>query len=114
MIIVWTSTQYTALGNNNTFYTNGGGVTLSFAGSGWSTSTDSYIGVNLLIDGNTVATLNGFTNEAGSHKALVPGSVYTTLSAGQHTATVSPAGSTQIDVNDYFSLVVAETVELGA
>jgi len=113
MVIVWSGTSLDALNTNNTFYTNGGEVTLSFAGSAYSTTANSSLGVNLQIDGNTVVTLSGFTNEAQSHKSLVPCSVSTTLSAGQHTATLSQDGLTQIDLNDYFSLIVTETVQLG-
>ncbi len=110
MVIVWNNTQYPTPGPlTGTFYSNGGTVVLTFAGSAWSNVANSGIGVNLLIDGNAVATLDGYTNEANSHKALVPAPFVVDLSAGQHTATIAPAYSNaSVDGNDFFTLVVSE------
>jgi hypothetical protein len=103
--IVWSGTSY-GTGLTGSFQTNGQPVVLFFAGSAWSTSAGSTLRVNLLIDGNIVATLNGTTNEATSHKSLVPVVVEVPLKAGTHTATLSTSGSTTIDLNDYFTLEV--------
>lgn len=110
MVIVWNNTQYPTPGSlSGTFYSNGGAAVLTFAGSAWSSVSNAAIGVNLLIDGNVVATLNGFTNEANSHKALVPAPFVVDLAAGQHTATIAAAYSnTNVDGNDFFTLVMTE------
>jgi hypothetical protein len=103
--IVWSNTSY-GTGLTGSFQTDSNPVVLFFAGSAWSRSSDSTLSVNLLIDENIVATLNGFTNEASSHKSLVPAIVEVTLEAGSHTATLSTSGTTTIDLNDYFTLEV--------
>jgi hypothetical protein len=103
--IVWSGTSY-GTGLTGSFQTKGKSVVLFFAGSAWSTSAGSTLGVNLLIDGNIVATLNGVTNEATSHKALVPVVVEVSLASGEHKATLSTSSTTTIDLNDYFTLEV--------
>jgi hypothetical protein len=108
MVIVWSNASYSGSDFSGTFYSNGGSVLVNLTGSAYSTSASSSVVVNLSIDGNPVGAINGFTNEAQSHKTLVPAVFSLQLSAGEHTATISVASPTMIDYNDYFTLVVTE------
>ena len=91
-----------------TFTSNGGKHSVKFAGSGWRTSGGK-ISVDLLMDGNVIATASVVTNEANSHKSLVPVTVLVSMAPGPHTFSVAPSSSaTKIDSNDYFTVTVAE------
>ena len=94
---------------NATFTSDGGKLLVQFAGSGWRGSVGK-ISVDLLMDGNVIATASVFTNEVNSHKALVPVAVLISAAAGPHTFSVAPSsGSTKIDQNDYFTVTATET-----
>lgn len=88
---------------------NGGTLYIQFAGSGWRGSAGK-VSVDLLMDGTVIATASVFTNEASSHKSLVPVAVLIPAAAGQHTFTVAPTpgSGTNIDQNDYFTVTVNE------
>lgn len=89
--------------------TNGGRLLVQFAGSAWR-SGGGKVSVNLLLDGNSIATASVYTNEGSSHKALVPVSVLVTAAAGEHTFSVAPSDSnTKLDTNDFFSILVIES-----
>lgn len=89
--------------------TNGGTLLVQFSGSAWRGSAGK-VSVDLLMDGVVVATASVFTNEANSHKALVPVSVLIPAAAGPHTFTAAPSGAgTNVDLNDYFTVTVTET-----
>lgn len=81
---------------------------MKFAGSGWRASGGK-ISVDLLMDNNVIATASVLTNEANSHKALVPVTVLIPVAPGPHTFSVAPSSSaTKIDANDYFTVTVTE------
>jgi hypothetical protein len=90
------------------FTSHGGPLLVFFAGSAFH-SSGGKITANLALDGNVLASASVFTNEANSHKALVPVFVYTcSVSAGAHKFTVTKGANTQIDHNDYFTITVTE------
>ena len=62
------------------------------------------------IDSVVVATSNGFTNEANSHKAFPPTfTVVTSVTAGSHTLDLVPRDAfTVTDFNDFFNVAVLE------
>ena len=92
-----------------TFTSNGGKHLVKFAGSGWR-SSGGKISVDLLMDNNIVATASVVTNEANSHKALVPVAVLISVAPGPHTFSVAPSSSaTKLDQSDYFTVTVTET-----
>jgi hypothetical protein len=91
-----------------TFTSKGGKHAVKFAGSGWRT-TGGKISVDLLMDGNVIATASTFTNEVNSHKALVPVTVLISMTPGPRTFSAAPSSSaTKIDSNDYFTVTVSE------
>ncbi|MEU4341014.1 H-type lectin domain-containing protein [Nocardia sp. NPDC023852] len=89
---------------------NGGTLYIQFSGSAWRGNAGK-VSVDLLMDGTVIATASVYTNEASSHKALVPVAVLIPAAAGQHTFTVAPTpgSGTNIDQNDYFTVTVNET-----
>ncbi|WP_067540940.1 hypothetical protein [Nocardia crassostreae] len=91
-----------------TMTTDGGKLAIQFCGSAWSNSGGK-ISVNLLMDGNVIATASAFTNEPRSHKALVPVTVVVAATAGTHTFTVAAVSGTNVDLNDYFTITATET-----
>lgn len=92
-----------------TFTSNGGKLLVEFAGSAWR-SSGGKVSVNLLMDGNVIATASVLTNEPNSHKALVPVAVLVSAAAGSHTLTVKPSsGATNVDSNDFFTVTVTES-----
>ncbi len=93
---------------NATFTSQGGKLSIQFAGSAWS-SSGGKISMDLLMDGNVVAAASVFTNEANSHKALVPVSVLISAAAGSHTFSVAPSSGTRVDSNDFFTVTVTES-----
>jgi len=104
--IVWSSQSY-GTGLAGSFTANGGSVRVFFAGSAYSRSASATLAVNLVIDNNVQMTLNGYTNEANSHKSLVPAIAELSLGSGSHNVSLSTSGSTVIDLNDYFTLEVS-------
>lgn len=94
---------------STTFISTGGKHSVKFAGSGWRTSAGK-ISVDLLMDSNVIATASVLTNEANSHKALVPVEVLISAAPGPHTFSVAPSSSaTKVDQNDYFTVTVTDT-----
>ena len=89
-----------------TFTSFGGTLTLSVSGSGY--STGGTLGMNVVLDGNQVGAVNGYTNEQGSHKALPPNFIVTSAAPGRHTIQLTSQGMST-DPNDYFSVTVLET-----
>jgi hypothetical protein len=92
------------------FTSTGRTLYIQFAGSGFRNSAGR-ISVDLLMDGTVIATAAVYTNETGSHRALVPVAVVIPAAAGQHRFTVAPTPGTGtlIDQNDYFTITVNET-----
>jgi hypothetical protein len=93
---------------NATFNSQGGKLSIQFAGSAFS-SRAGKVSVDLLMDGNVIATASVFTNEVNSHKALVSVTVVISAASGSHTFSVAPSSaSTKVDQNDYFTVTVTE------
>jgi H-type lectin domain len=85
-----------------------GKLSIQFAGSAFS-GRGGKVSVDLLMDGNVIATASVFTNEVNSHKALVPVTVVISAAPGSHTFSVAPSSaSTKVDQNDYFTVTVTE------
>jgi hypothetical protein len=65
------------------------------------------IGLGLVIDGNMIATSNGWVNEVNSHHALPPVMIVADLTVGQHEIGISmTSGETNSDLNDLFCAAV--------
>jgi hypothetical protein len=93
----------------DTFTSHGGTLTLNASGSAWSTSAGALIGMNVLVDGVVVGTSQVYTNEAQSHKALIPISVALPgVGAGAHVVVIQPLSGTTTDFNDFFNVTVVE------
>jgi hypothetical protein len=91
-----------------TFTSNGGPFLVQFHGSAWS-SKGGPISADLQLDGTTIATAKGYTNEPSSHKALVLVNVFKcSVPAGTHTFTVVAGADTNLDGNDFFTITVFE------
>ena len=94
---------------NATFESTGGPLLIQFAASGWSSKAGTIISAELQVDGATVVTTKVCTNEATSHKTMVPVAVKTcSIRAGNHTVTVKPGADTNLDQNDFFTITVWE------
>lgn len=93
---------------SKTFQCNSDGPSLLFsAGSCWSNTTGSMIGLVVAIDGVPVTKLTILANASAMHLALVPQMSPVQLSYGQHTLTVTAATSnTVVDQNDNFLFVL--------
>jgi hypothetical protein len=98
-----------ALPATKSFKTKGRTVILLASGSGYSTTKDKTIGMDIQIDKVSRRQAKTFANEANSHNAFVaPYLVLTDLAAGDHTITLSALSGTSTDLNDYFSVVAIE------
>jgi len=96
---------------SGTFTSKGGRLTVTLSGSGYRAAggTSGTLGLALTIDAVAVGTVNGFTNEPLSHKALpVRTFVVDSIAAGQHTLAVTAQIDTITDANDYFNATVME------
>lgn len=84
-----------------------GAAVLFVSGSAWTqVSGGSPLGVQVSVDGASVGMFGVFTNEAGSHRALIPMMYPVQLGFGTHTLELSAASSTITDVNDVFEVVL--------
>ena len=76
-------------------------------GSVWTQNTDSMIGINIELDGQSVGNGQVFSNGSGTHRTVVPAYIAVQLSEGPHTLTLSPGTSTTVsDYNDSFTAVI--------
>ncbi len=65
------------------------------------------IGINVLLDGQSIGSSTVWTNEASSHKALVPVFIPTTLDYENHTLTLEVLNNnTNTDLNDNFNVTL--------
>ena len=82
----------------------------SESGTPQQTAAAGTLECGIAFDGNPVGSVWGYTNEAWSHKALVPGSVILTgISAGEHLVWVYPGThETWADENDFITITVFE------
>ena len=76
-------------------------------GSAYNASGPGLVGVQLLIDGNLIDTVQVWVNEKSSHRALVGKMIpVPALSLGNHKITLQAAPGTSTDDNDLFALAV--------
>ena len=75
-------------------------------GSGWTSTAGAIIMVQVLINNNFQGNALVYSNEAQSHKALVPFAGVINLSAGQNSAEMVAAPGTNVDINDRFTMVL--------
>jgi hypothetical protein len=84
-----------------------GPTVVTVAGSVWTATANSMIGVGLLIDGNLMAKAQIFSNQSNEHRTVVPVSIPYTFTIGQHTFTLEPlTPQTTSDANDLFCVTV--------
>jgi hypothetical protein len=91
-----------------TFSTGGGTLVVMASGSG-RRGTVGTVGMNVLIDNNTVASPATWSNEVDSHKSFV--AVFTVvrnIASGSHTLSLNPFPKTTVDVNDLCSVTIIE------
>ena len=88
----------------------GGTLIVSAAGSGWSSTKDQLIGMDVFVNGNKVGTAQVWTNEADSHKAFVPAfEVVNKVPKGPVKIELKPLNpDTKTDQNDFFRVTVEE------
>jgi hypothetical protein len=83
-------------------------VLITLAGSVWSETTNTMIGIRLLIDGepaNINATI--YSNGPSTHRAVVPAIVPYTFDTPEHTFSIEPLNpQTVSDSNDSYLLTV--------
>ncbi len=93
---------------SNTFNAEGDVEVVFFvSGSAWTQTADTSISITLYLDDEAIGTSVVWSNEASSHKALVPIFIPAKLSYGQHTVKlVAGNSSTTTDYNDSFQVMV--------
>jgi hypothetical protein len=90
------------------FDSQGGTVMLFVSGSAYRGATAGIVGVDVIVDGNSVGSVRTYTNETSSHKALVSTPFVVDLAAGAHTVQLDPLPDTATDFNDPFVVVALE------
>ena len=94
------------------FTTSGGKLLIAVSGSGYRAldAGAGLLGIDVLIDGVKVGSINGFTNEPESHKTLPSRTFYLQQGAavGMHTLTISAQLDTLTDGNDFFNATIIE------
>ena len=92
----------------STFNAEGEGPVIFFlSGSGWSdTGGGTKIGITAYLDGEQLGVSVAWTNEASSHKTLVPIFLPAKLTQGEHTLKLEAFPGTNTDVNDFFTVTL--------
>ena len=94
------------------YKSRGGKLIISAAGSGWSSTANQLIGMNVFVKGKNAGTAQVWTNEAGSHKAFVSAFpvVYAKgVGSGPVTIKLDKLNAqTQTDQNDFYRVTVVE------
>ena len=90
--------QFNSIGDSSMF--------LEVNGSVWTQTPNVMIGINIDIDGQALGTAYIFSNGASTHRAVVPAYFEVKLSQGPHKLTLTAAGNTVSDSNDYFTAVI--------
>jgi hypothetical protein len=84
-----------------------GPAVLTLAGSVWSQTSNTMIGVSLLVDDEPAGSARIFSNGPSTHRAVVPVTIPYTFTIGSHTFTLEPMTTQTIsDGNDFFTLGV--------
>jgi len=93
---------------SNSFVSDGDGEVVFFiSGSAWSQTANSSISFTLYLDGQPLGTSMAFTNEAASHKTLVPVFIPAKITAGTHTVELQYESSVTVsDGNDNFTVTI--------
>jgi hypothetical protein len=79
-------------------------MVLFVAGSAWSSSSNSFIGIDVQLDEQSIGMASVYCNESKSHRALIPILLPITVSSGTHTITFNALnGDTVGDDNDYYN-----------
>jgi len=97
-----------ALPQTNNFTTGGGTLVISASGSGYASTSDTLIGMDISVDGVVIDSCVLTANPASVHLAFAPKTfVKTGLAAGSHQLVLSPRSGTITD-NDSFCVTVME------
>ena len=84
-------------------------VYLEVNGSVWTQTTNSMIGIQVVLDGQVLGLAQIFSNTASTHRAVVPAYFPVQLAYGKlHTLTLNadPNSKTVSDLNDLFTAVI--------
>lgn len=81
---------------------------LEVQGSVWTQSANQMIGIQIAVDGNVLGTANLFSNNASTHRTVVPVYLPVKLAQGSHTIelSVAPNTTTVSDFNDFYTAVL--------
>ena len=92
------------------YTSKGGKLIISAAGSGWSSTKDQLIGMDVFVKGNKVGTAQVWTNEADSHKAFVSAfPVANKVPRGPVTIKLDKLNAqTNTDQNDFYRVTIVE------
>jgi hypothetical protein len=94
------------------YKSRGGKLIISAAGSGWSSTENQLIGMNVFVNGKNVGTAQVWTNEAESHKAFVSAfPVVYAKDVGPGPVTIkldTLNAQTNTDQNDFYRVTVVE------
>lgn len=84
-----------------------GPAMLYVSGTAWSQQAGQLLGIEVLIDGNSVGAAQVMTNEASSHKTLVSAFFPLDLDYGDHTLMIIVGdAATTTDQNDFYNVSV--------
>ena len=78
---------------------------LEVTGSVWTATANQMIGIQVAVDGKVIGTANIFSNNASTHRNVVPVYLPIKLNQGSHTVelTLAPNTKTTSDFNDFFN-----------
>jgi hypothetical protein len=94
---------------STTFNSNGGTLVIAASGSGYATSANNTIGMEILVDGSTIGNCSVYMNVSSQHAAFVPTQiVLRNVTAGTHTLTLVNRFATATDIFDLFNVLVTE------
>jgi hypothetical protein len=89
-------------------YQGDGSVGFYIAGSAWTNNGGQAIGVQILLDGNSLGYITVFANEATSHKTLIPKLIPVKIGMGEHRLRLVAWEGTLSDNNDYFVVQIVD------
>lgn len=88
-------------------YQGDGSVGFYVGGSAWTKSVQP-IGVQFLLDGNSLGFVWVYANEPNSHKALMPKLLSVQMTRGKHELELVAWEGTVSDSNDYFVVQIID------
>ena len=84
-----------------------GPAVFAVSGTVWSSGTNTPVGFQVALDGETIAQCMIYANPSTTHMAVPTQFVQAQLSSGQHVVTLSAlTGETEADQNDFFSVTL--------